>query len=62
MTMPKPERHGGRHDSSRHLDPAPVCPHCEAEMPHGPAYETVGGGGRVFLCPSCHKVLGVIAS
>jgi hypothetical protein len=61
MTTHNPEGRSGRHDS-RHLDPAPVCPYCEAEMPHGPTYETVGGGGRVFLCPSCHKLLGMIAS
>lgn len=44
-------------------DLTPVCPHCEAELPHIAMRKPRGpfgiGRGFVFFCPECRKVLGL---
>ncbi|MEX1279923.1 MAG: hypothetical protein AB1Z55_04320 [Acidimicrobiia bacterium] len=43
-------------------DLAPICPHCEAEVPEIYARRPKGpfgvGRGFVFFCPHCRKVMG----
>lgn len=44
-------------------DLAPVCPHCDAEIPVMGVRRLRGpfgvGRSHVFLCPQCRRVLGV---
>lgn len=44
-------------------DIAPVCPHCDAQLTeiHTRRKGVPMGQGRtiVFLCPECHKILGM---
>ena len=46
----------------RREDLAPICPHCDSEVPEIYAHKPRGpfgiGRGFVFFCPHCRKILG----